>query len=446
MPSWPHPGSRRCPGRARSRPAAAVGAAPTAPYASVDGRLGAAALGAAVARHPLADGRPIDALAVGVWPRRDAEASPARGDCYRPSRPSAGQPIAAGRAYRWPARLGFAREGWTAPRDGRRVHPRENPDAAASEQTRGPAARPPAAEAPPPVACAAGCDPARPTQGLAGVAAAVPVRPRPDRCFHADPPPAAPPPKGGRPRRHGAGFDRANPATRPDPPAGHAAAAERDGTVRVRARAGPRPKQQAPPGRGTRQARPVGRGAAAPVGVDRPPRQTRPPQASWRRGAGPGTPDPDVPWRADVRRLDPEHARRCCQQALGWTAPRVRHPGQADRRTWPVVAASARLRLARPVGADRRLPRERPRDPGKPTPPRGRRPVSAPLPAAGTPAEAPKPGGRSPGRPTGGRSGRAPRYPALTKVARDRCRRPGASQSPRDGGVAVPASRVKSQA
>ena len=39
------------------------------------------------------------------------------------------------------------------------------------------------------------------------------------------------------------------------------------------------------------------------------------------------------------------------------------------------------------------------------------------LPLVGTPAAAPKPRGRSPGRPRGSRSGRAKRYPVVKKVA-----------------------------
>ena len=41
------------------------------------GRLGAPALRALVARYPLDDGQPIYALDTSVWPRNDAETSPA---------------------------------------------------------------------------------------------------------------------------------------------------------------------------------------------------------------------------------------------------------------------------------------------------------------------------------------------------------------------------------
>lgn len=52
---------------------------------------------------------------VSVWDRCDAECSPERGYYYHPSRHSAGQPIVAGWAYQFIARLNLVRESWTAP-------------------------------------------------------------------------------------------------------------------------------------------------------------------------------------------------------------------------------------------------------------------------------------------------------------------------------------------
>jgi len=122
-------------------------------------------------------------------------------------------------------------------------------------------------------------------------------------------------------------------------------------------------------------------------------------------------------WRAYVRRFDSEHTFRFLKQTLGWHTLRVRHPEQADRWTWLVLAAYTRLRLARALVADRRLPWERPHPPGRLTPNRVRRAVPALLLALGSPARVPQPCGRSPGRPQGHRSGPAPRHPAITKAA-----------------------------
>jgi hypothetical protein len=159
------------------------------------------------------------------------------------------------------------------------------------------------------------------------------------------------------------------------------------------------------------------RGSLVLVEVSRLPGRSYPPQILWLWWAGPGEPDLDVLWRAYVRRFDLEHTLRFVKQSLGWTTPRVRHPEQADRWTWLVVAAYTQLRLARACVADQRLPWKRRLDPAKLTPYRVRRAVPAILLSVGTPASAPKPCGRSPGRPKGCRSGRAMRHPAIKKAA-----------------------------
>ena len=66
-------------------------------------------------------------------------------------------------------------------------------------------------------------------------------------------------------------------------------------------------------------------------------------------GHGPeGTaPEPDLIWRSYVRRFDLMHTFRFLKQSMGWATPRVRHPEQADRWSWLVVAAYTQLRLTR---------------------------------------------------------------------------------------------------
>jgi hypothetical protein len=384
--------------------------------ALAEGRLDVEVLRATLAQSPATGSQPVYAVDLSVWPRCDAEASPERGFYYHPSRHSAGQPIVAGWAYQWLAQLHFTRDSWTTPLDVRRVHPRENANAVAAEQIKGLASRLLAGGVPLFV-FDAGYDSAQLTQALAETAAAILVRLRADRCFYADPPPATPSPKGGRPRVHGARFACQDPTTWPAPTAEHVVEDEQYGTVRVRVWAELHPKQQAHPARGTRKTRPVVRGTVVLVEVDRLPARPYKPQLLWLWWAGPGTPDLDLLWRAYVRRFDLEHTLRFCKQSLGWTTPRVRHPEQADRWTWLVVAAYTQLHLARSWIADRRLPWERPLPLGRLTPSRVRRALSVLLPVVGTPASPPKPCGRSPGRPTGSRSGRATRYPALKKAA-----------------------------
>jgi hypothetical protein len=160
------------------------------------------------------------------------------------------------------------------------------------------------------------------------------------------------------------------------------------------------------------------RGTVVLVEVGKLPRETRKPKKLWLWFSGEGEPDLDLLWRAYVRRFDLEHTIRFLKQTLGWTTPRVRHPEQAERWTWLVLAAYAQLGLARSRVDDRRLRWERPQRDRRLTPCRTLRGFAALfLAAVGTPARAPKPCGRSPGRPKGRLSGRAKRYPALKKAA-----------------------------
>jgi hypothetical protein len=362
----------------------------------------------------------VFAVDVTTWPRCDAECSPERGYYYHPSRHSAGQPIIAGWAFQWIAQVSFERDSWTAPVDARRLHPLEDTDQTAAAQIRALLSRLPAGEAVPLLVFDGGYDSAQLTLDLAEQRAAVLVRLRSDRCFYADPPPAARSPKGGRPRRHGAKFNCADPATWPAPTATLACQDDQYGTVIVQAWAGLHPKQQRHPGHGSRRPRPIVRGTVIRVQVERVPAKTRPPKVLWLWWAGPeGVQlDLDLAWRAYIRRFDLEHTVRFCKQTLGWTTPRPRHPEQADRWTWLVLAAYTQLRLARQLAGDQRLPWERPRPQPRLSPVRVRRGFPRLLCTLGSPATTPKPSGRSPGRPKGRCSGPAARYPAIKKPAK----------------------------
>jgi|SRR5215218_1870097 len=357
---------------------------------------------------------PVFAVDVTTWPRCDAECSPERGYYYHPSRHSAGQPIIAGWAFQWIAQLSFDRDSWTAPVDARRLHPLDDTDQTAAVQIRALLARLPAGRPVPLVVFDAGYDSAQLTLDLADERVAVLVRLRSGRCFYADPPPRAPG-STGRPRRHGAKFNCADPTTWPTPTATHLVVDDQYGTVTVAAWSGLHPKQQRHPGHGTRGPRPIVRGTIIRVQVERVPARTRPPKVLWLWWSGPGSCDLDLAWRAYVRRFDLEHTIRFAKQTLGWITPRPRHPEQADRWTWLVLAAYTQLRLARDVVADRRLPWERPRPQPRLSPYRVRRGFPRLLCALGSPASAPKPSGRSPGRPKGRASGPTTRYPAIKK-------------------------------
>jgi hypothetical protein len=361
----------------------------------------------------------VFAVDVTTWPRCDAECSPARGYYYHPSRHSAGQPIIAGWAFQWICQLSFDRDSWTAPVDAARLHPLDDTDQQAARQIRALLGRLPAGGPVPLLVFDAGYDSAQLSLDLADLPVAVLVRLRSDRCFYADPPPAARSPKGGRPRRHGAKFALADPATWPTPTATLVCQDDQYGTVTVQAWAGLHPKQQRHPGHGSRGPRPIVRGTIIRVQVERVPARTRPPKVLWLWWVGPShlDLDLDLAWRAYIRRFDLEHTVRFCKQTLGWTTPRPRTPEQAERWTWLVLAGYAQLRLARQLAGDQRLPWERPRPQPRLSPYRVRRGFPRLLCSLGSPADVPKPAGRSPGRPKGRCTGPAVRYPAIKKPA-----------------------------
>ena len=224
----------------------------------------------------------------------------------------------------------------------------------------------------------------------------------------------------GRPRRHGAKFNCADPTTWPTPTATLTCEDDQYGTVTVKAWTGLHPKQQRHPGHGSRGPRPIVRGTIIRVQVQRVPARTRPPKVLWLWWAGPGAVDLHLAWRAYVRRFGLVHTVRFAKQTLGWTTPRPRHPAQADRWTWLVLAGYAQLRLAREIAADQRLPWERPRPAGRLSPLRVRRGFPRLLAGLGSPAATPKPAGCSPGRPKGTAPGPRP----ATRRSRNPPRRP----------------------
>jgi hypothetical protein len=386
------------------------------------GGLDVPAIRALVREHPLDDGQPIYALDTSVWPRPDAETSPERGFYYSSSRQSAGQPIVAGWSYAWLAQISFTHDSWTAPVDVRRVPLSRDAHAVAAEQILELVRHQPANAPVPLFVFDAGYDPEtlqRDLGDLDGNRVAILVRLRRDRCFYADPPPPPQRRGRGRPGRHGQKFACRDATSWWEPEAVHTEQHAQYGEVRVRAWANLHVKPHNHPTKGANRTLPTLRGTLLLVEVERLPRQTQLPEQLWLWWRGPGQPDLALIWRAYVRRFDREHTYRFCKQTLNWTNPRVRTPQQADRWTWLVVLAYTQLRLARRTIADVHLPWEAPQRPERRTltPARVRQAFPQLLVTLDTPANAPKPCGRSPGRPKGDRSRPAPRFPALKKAA-----------------------------
>jgi DDE superfamily endonuclease len=216
-------------------------------YAALDrGRIDAEALRGLLARDPLAGGadkHPVYAVDVSVWPRCDAEASPERVLYYHPARHSAGQPIVAGWAYQFIARLNFVRESWTAPVEVERVRPAQDVNEMAAEQVKAFLRRSPEEGAVPLFVFDAGYDPVKVQQELEGSPCQILVRLRAGRRFYADPSLAGPPASTGRPRRHGPKMKCADPSTWPDPSTEYACEDAGYGRVHVRAWANLHPRR-----------------------------------------------------------------------------------------------------------------------------------------------------------------------------------------------------------
>ena len=274
----------------------------------------------------------------------------------------------------------------------------------------------PAREAVPIFVFDAGYDPVKLQRALEGYPARILVRLHSNRVFYTAPEEVEPKPVG-RPRRHGKRFDLKDPASWPGPTREHRCESADYGSVRIRAWSGLHPKTRRIGERYGCKRAPVVRGTVVLVEVGKLPKQTRKPKKLWLWWSGQSEADRDLIWRAYCRRFDLEHTIRFMKQTLGWTTPRVRHPEQADRWTWLVLAAYAQLRLARAIGANARLPWERLQRPRGLTPTRVLRGFAMLLAVVGTPAKPPKPCGRSPGRPKGSRSGLAKRHPVLKTAA-----------------------------
>src|SRR3712207_3577666 len=283
-------------------------------YAALDrGQIDAEALRRLLARYPLAGSgtTPVYAVDVSVWDRCDAESSPERGFYYHASRHSAGQPIVAGWAYQFIARLNFFGESWTAPLDVERVRPAQDASEVAAEQVKAFLRRSPEEGVAPLFVFDAGYDPVKVLQGLKGSMCQILVRLRAGRRFYADPSLPGPPVHTGRPRRHGPKMKCADPSTWPQPSTEYTCEDAGYGAVRVRAWANLHPKVRAHEGRGSRGPLPTVRGTLVLVEVERLARaeRRREPQVVWLWWHGEGEPDLGLLWQAYIRRFDLEIGR-----------------------------------------------------------------------------------------------------------------------------------------
>jgi DDE superfamily endonuclease len=395
------------------------------------GRIAASRLRRVLAGLPLpraADGRLVLAADVSCWLRPDAATSPDRLFCHIYGRAKGQAQMIPGWPYSVIAALEPGRTSWTAVLDAVRLGPDDDEAEVTAGQVRDVVTRLIAAghwHAGDPailIIFDAGYDVPRLAWQLSGLPVELLGRLRSDRVLHLPAPPRRPGALG-RPRKHGGELALADPATWPAPQVTTSTVTSRYGTARAAAwdRVHPRLTHRSAwldhdgP-------LPVIDGTLIRLQVDRLPGD-RDPKPVWlwssATGAAPG--QVDRLWQAFLRRFDLEHTFRLFKQVLGWTTPKIRDPGAADRWTWLILACHTQLRLARPLAADLRLPWERPAPPGRLTPARvrrGFRNIRATIPC---PAGAPKPGKPGPGRPPGSKNRRpAPRHHVGKTTRRER--------------------------
>jgi hypothetical protein len=363
------------------------------------------------------DGQIRLAVDVTPWPRPDAECSPQRAHAHRPCRCDGVRQTIPGWPYSMVAVLESGRSSWTALLDAVRLVPGQDATEVTAAQIRQVFARLRAAgqwcEGDPPILVVmdAGYDVIR----LAFLLRDLPVRllgrVRADRVFYA---PVGAYAGTGRPGRHGPAMRLDDPATWPAPQQAATSVHDRYGNVAVTAWGRYHPLLQRRAGWATHPGTlPLVEGTLILVRVDRLPGD-RAPKPLWLWHSHPEVADLDVLrlFYAFLRRFDLEHTFRFLKQTLGWTRPRLRHPDQADRWTWLILAVYAQLCLARNLADDLRRPWENPLTPGRLTPGRVRRGFPRIHRTTTRPAAAPKPSHPGPGRPKGmPNSSPAPRYP-----------------------------------
>jgi hypothetical protein len=139
----------------------------------------------------------------------------------------------------------------------------------------------------------------------------------------------------------------------------------------------------------------------------------RDPKDIWVVWVGEAPPPLPEWWRLYLRRFGIDHWYRFAKQRLYWTLPRLATPEQAERWSDLMPLMTWELWLARQIVSDHPLPWQKPQV--HLTPGRVCQSIGAVLAVIGTPAQPPKPRGKSPGWPTGRVRKRRQRYPVVKK-------------------------------
>lgn len=358
-----------------------------------------------------ADGRLMLAVDASSWLRPDAATSPDRLFCHVYGRGRNADQYIPGWPYSFIAALEPGRTSWTAILDAVRLGPDDDVAEVTAVQVRAVVQRLVDAgqwrTGDPDVLIVfdAGYDLARLAFLLTDLPVEIVGRIRADRVMRLPAPPREPG-LNGRPPKHGKEFRLAKQSTWPDPAVITTTDTTRYGTAVAIGwdRLHPRLTHRAA-WLDHQGDLPVLEGTLICLTVDRLPGDHDPkPVWLWSSRTGATPSHVDRIWQAYLRRFDLEHTFRLFKQTLGWTAPKLRDPGAADRWTWLIITCYTQLRLARILAADLRRPWERPALPGRLTPARVRRGFRNIRPKTVRPASAPKPSTPGPGRPTGSKN------------------------------------------
>lgn len=353
---------------------------------------------------PPAESRELWVIDGTTWPRPSAETSPERTYGHRVAAGIPQDGVVPSWEYQWLVRIPEPTGSWVLPLDLARRGPESPPPTAlALRQLRDVLKLRPAAAPRPVVALDSGYDPAQVAASPEREQADFLIRLAKHRVLYHTPGPYQ---GRGAPRKHGPVFKLKDPATQGEPDREARTVDPDYGQVTVQVW-GELHARQAPRAPFT----------VVRVQVERLPRRAKPPAPMWLAWIGKELPeDLLLLWHWYTGRFGVEHGFRFGKRSLGWTTVRPRSPEAADRWSWLIAAVFWQLWLARALIADQRLPWEQPLPAERLSPGRVRRAFPALLVAVGTPARAPQPRGKSPGRQVGQRPGPRKRYPVVRRT------------------------------
>jgi len=379
-----------------------------------DGSLDREALSQVVLRYAPQEADPLWVIDHTLWSRPDAEILPDRGFYHQPTRVRGVKPIGIGHAYTTVGIVPETSGSWCLPLDGRRISTTQTPVEAGALQLKQLLAKGdvrPLILGDSEYACAPFL------KDMAGQPCDLLLRVRPNRVLYREPGPY----RGmGRPRKHGDRLALADPTTWGSPDQTWEGADPTGRPTRVRA-----------------WNKVHFKGADSVPGtlilVEWPEAQgtRRDPKRLWLFWVGSTLPPLSQLAPLYGRRFSMEHLYRFQKTTLGWDRAQLGDLASSQRWTDLLTLVYWELWIARSQVQDHRLPWDRRPRPTL-TPGQVRRSMAGLLAQIGTPADAPKPRGKSPGRQKGQRPGPHPRYPVVKKTpSRARKRTPrGPTQTP----------------